>query len=283
MTRAPSSPAVQDCHNRNNERLAAIGQAVEHGPPPPVPPPNGKGRAAAPDEGYVSPGPDPSRTAKGRWHDAKARIRPSQLTNAGAMKMEKINWLWNGWIARGEVGLIAGVPEAGKTTCTISIAAIFSSGGRWPDGTLSKPGNVIIWTGEDNPQSTLIPRLVQMGGDVARVEFVTGHPDEDGKMHPFNPAKDLPGLTLAAKELPGGCDLLIIDPIVAAIGGKVDNGNNAGHREKLQPLVDFAKELNCAVLGVTHFTKGSISKDPIDRVTGSLAFAALFQTFQQYQ
>jgi putative DNA primase/helicase len=39
-----------------------------------------------------------------------------------------------------------------------------------------------------------------------------------------------------------------------------------------------AKELDCAVLGVTHFTKGSISKDPIDRVTGSLAFAAVART-----
>jgi putative DNA primase/helicase len=216
--------------------------------------------------------------ARGNGHDAKARIRPAELTKLRDLKMEKINWLWDGWLARGEVCLIAGIPEAGKTTCSISIAAILSSGGRWPDETLSKPGNVIVWTGEDTAKTVIGPRLVQMGADIDRVDIVTGQRDEDGTMHPFNPSKDLPGLTLAAKELPGGCDLLIIDPIVAAIGGKVDNGNNAGHREKLQPLVDFAKELNCAVLGVTHFSKGSISKDPIDRVTGSLAFAAVART-----
>ena len=48
---------------------------------------------------------------------------------------------------------------------------------------------------------------------------------------------------LLAKEIPGGVDFLIIDPIVVVIGAKLDNSNNAGHREKLQPLVDFATEL----------------------------------------
>ena len=33
--------------------------------------------------------------------------------------------------------------------------------------------------------------------------------------------------------------------------------------------------MKCAVIGITHFTKGTIGKDPIDRVTGSLAFAAV--------
>jgi putative DNA primase/helicase len=202
-------------------------------------------------------------------------IRPAELTKLRDLKMEKINWIWKGWIARGEVGLIAGVPEAGKTTCAISLGAILSGGGRWPDETLAQAGNVIIWTGEDTAKTVIGPRLVQMGADIDKVNIVTGQQDDDGKIKPFNPANDLPGLMLAARELPGGCDLLIIDPIVSVIGGKVDNGNNAGHREKLQPLVDFAKELDCAVIGVTHFTKGSISKDPIDRVTGSLAFAAV--------
>ncbi len=102
-----------------------------------------------------------------------------------------------------------------------------------------------------------------------------GTHDEDGKLRPFNPSTDLPGLMLAAKDIPGGIDLLIVDPIASVIGGKIDNSNNAGHREKLQPLVDFAEEMACAVIGVTHFTKGTIGKEPIDRVTGSLAFGAV--------
>jgi hypothetical protein len=191
MTRAPISPSVQACLDRDLARQVAIGHVIDHEPSPaPAPKPNGNGRAAAPDDGYVPQGkldhePFTPGAAKGRWYDAKARIRPAELTKLGDLKMEKIDWIWNGWIARGEVCLIAGVPEAGKTTCSLSIAAIFSSGGRWPDETLAKVGNIIIWTGEDTAKTVIGPRLVQMEADINRVHIVTGQQDADGKMHPF--------------------------------------------------------------------------------------------------
>jgi putative DNA primase/helicase len=133
----------------------------------------------------------------------------------------------------------------------------------------------VIWTGEDNPAQTIKPRLLQMGADPKKVVIVKATRDENGKPRPFNPSTDLSVLAAAARELPGGVDMLTIDPVVSVVGGKVDNGNNAGHREKLQPLVDFGKEMKCAVIGITHFTKGTIGKNPIDRVTGSLAFGAV--------
>ena len=46
-------------------------------------------------------------------------------------------------------------------------------------------------------------------------------------------------------------------------------------RRDLQPIVDLAADLKAALLGVTHFTKGTEGRSPIDRVTGSLAFGAL--------
>jgi putative DNA primase/helicase len=39
--------------------------------------------------------------------------------------------------------------------------------------------------------------------------------------------------------------------------------------------VDLAEEMGCAVYGVTHFTKGTAGKEPVERVTSSLAFGAL--------
>lgn len=46
-------------------------------------------------------------------------------------------------------------------------------------------------------------------------------------------------------------------------------------RQGLQPLVDLGTHLGAAVLGVTHLTKGTAGRDPLERVTGSLAYAAL--------
>jgi putative DNA primase/helicase len=71
----------------------------------------------------------------------------------------------------------------------------------------------------------------------------------------------------------GDVKLLIIDPIVSAVSG--DSHKNAETRKALQPLVDLGTRTGCAILGITHFTKSTAGKDPVDRVTGSLAFGAL--------
>lgn len=38
---------------------------------------------------------------------------------------------------------------------------------------------------------------------------------------------------------------------------------------------DLAANLKCALLGITHFTKGTAGRDPVERITGSLAFGAV--------
>lgn len=71
----------------------------------------------------------------------------------------------------------------------------------------------------------------------------------------------------------GDVHLVIIDPIVSAISG--DSHKNAEVRRGLQPLVDLAVSMSFALLGITHFTKGTSGNEPIERSTGSLAFGAL--------
>ena len=96
--------------------------------------------------------------------------------------------------------------------------------------------------------------------------------DEDGSYRPFDPATDFPGLAKAARQI-ADLGLIIIDPVVSIVAG--DSHKNTEVRRGLQPLVDLAGELKIAVLGITHFTKGTAGRDPIERVTGSLAFGAL--------
>jgi putative DNA primase/helicase len=112
-----------------------------------------------------------------------------------------------------------------------------------------------------------------MGANLENIRFVT-QTTIDGKPRPFCPATDMPALAAHAKAI-GQVDLLEIDPVVAAIGAKVDSHKNSETRIGLQPVVDFAIATKCAVLGVTHFTKGTAGQDPVERVTGSLAFGAL--------
>ena len=51
--------------------------------------------------------------------------------------------------------------------------------------------------------------------------------------------------------------------------------NNAESRNGMQPVIDFAKSSDIAVIGIGHLTKGTVGKDPLERINGSGAFGAL--------
>lgn len=130
--------------------------------------------------------------------------------------------------------------------------------------------DVLIWSGEDDAKDTLVPRLLAAGGYPRRVHFVAGVSDGETS-RPFDPARDLPDIAEFIRER--NVRLLIVDPVVSAVAG--DSHQNAEVRRSLQPLVDLGRETGCAVLGITHLSKGTAGRDPLERVTGSLAFGAL--------
>lgn len=193
------------------------------------------------------------------------------LIRASDIAPAAVEWLWRGWLAAGKLHVFGGAPGTGKTTLSLALAATVTTSGRWPDGTRADPGNVVIWSGEDDPADTLIPRLMLAGADMARVFFVADV-REDGKSRSFDPARDTEPLRQTIEAV-GGVRLLIVDPIVSAIAG--DSHKNAEVRRGLQPLVDAAAAMRCALLGITHFSKGTSGRDPVERLTGSLAFGAL--------
>ena len=188
------------------------------------------------------------------------------------LRIVPVAWLWRDWLARGKLHLLAGAPGQGKTTIALAFAATVTSGGRWPNGASCKPGNVLIYSGEDDPADTLAPRLLASGADMSRCYFVKGT-RIDGAEQAFDPARDMDKLRQCIANMPGGIDLLIVDPIVGAVTG--DSHKNTETRRGLQPLVDLAAECRCALIGITHFQKGGQGTDPSMRVIGSVAFTAL--------
>jgi len=185
--------------------------------------------------------------------------------------IEPVSWLWPGWLAAGKLHMLGGIAGTGKTTIALSLAAVISKGGTWPDGSPFKArGHVLIWSGEDDAADTLVPRLSAMGADLGFIHIVSGVTDSEGH-RPFDPAHDMPALVAKAREV-GDVRLLIVDPVVMTVAG--DSHKNGEVRRGLSPLVTFAQELRAAVLGITHFSKGTSGKEPLDRLTGSLAFGA---------
>lgn len=209
--------------------------------------------------------------ARGQNAPAGDYEKDVSLIRASDLAPEPISWLWNGWLAAGKMHILGGAPGTGKTTISMALAATVTTGGRWPDGSRALPGNVVIWSGEDDPADTLIPRLTLSGADLSRVYFIADIL-EGGERRAFDPASDMESLRRKLGEI-GGARLLIVDPVVSAIAG--DSHKNAEVRRGLQPLADLAASMRCAVIGITHFSKGTGGRDPVERLTGSLAFGAL--------
>lgn len=200
----------------------------------------------------------------------------AKLTQASDIAPVEIEWLWPQWIALGKLTVLAGAGGTGKTTMALSLAATLTVSGMWPDGAVCKAkGNVIIWSSEDDPRDTLVPRLIAAGADLERVLIIEGRIGPAGQLEPFDPATDWDTLYSSVMKI-GGVSLLILDPVVNLIKGDMHRANDV--RRGLQKIVDFASSMDCAVLGISHFSKGSAGASAADRVIGSQAFSALART-----
>ncbi len=195
------------------------------------------------------------------------------LKNGGNTQVKKVEWVWDGWLAAGKLHILAGSPGAGKSTLCFGLMATVSTGGLWPDGTEAPLGDVLVWSGEDNFEDTILPRFIASGGDRTRLYCVAGVGEGDDR-RAFDPSTDMPALLETVRQLPD-LKLVVLDPVVNAVGAGKDSHKNTEVRRGLQPIVDFAEERGLVLVGITHFTKGTEGRDPTERVTGSLAFGAL--------
>lgn len=222
---------------------------------------------------------------RARWGVADEPHPPAARAEAGSLVTRRmsdieprpVSWLWPGRIARGKVSIIAGNPGLGKSQITASIAAIVTTGGRWPvDHSPCKPGDVVFLSAEDDPADTLRPRLEAAGANLHRVHVmdavITGYTGEGRQQNrAFSLQRDIAALSVKLAEL-GNVAAVVIDPITAYLGD-VDSHRNAEVRALLAPLSELAAQHGTAIIGVSHLNK-SAGTEVLMRVTGSLAFVA---------
>ena len=191
------------------------------------------------------------------------------LTAASTIKPRPVVWLWEGRLALGTLGLLAGREGIGKSTLAYSLAADVTKG-RLTGARLGSPRSVLVAATEDSWEHTIVPRLMAADADLARVyrvEVVSADAVHVGLSLP----RDMHALEGAAREADAA--LLLLDPLMSRLGD-LDTHRDAEVRQALEPLVALADRAGMAVLGLIHHNKSG-SADPLQLVMGSKAFTAV--------
>lgn len=201
--------------------------------------------------------------------DGAQGLRQLILTCAAQIKPRPVRWLWDGRLALGTLGLLAGREGLGKSTLAYWTAARITRG-ELPGAYREEPRAVLICATEDSWEHTIVPRLMAAGADltrVFRVEVVTVDEIHVGLSLP----RDLIALEDAAAH--AGAALLLLDPLMSRLGD-LDTHRDAEVRQALEPLVSIADRTGMSILGLIHHNKGG-STDPLQLVMGSKAFTAV--------
>ncbi len=212
---------------------------------------------------------------------------------ADDLEMENIEWLWDGFIAKGKAHMLTGEPGLGKSQITMDIAARLSKGELLPSYTLGNTPHeatgVIILSAEDSPADTMKPRLIASGADLKKIAFLSSSIIENGKdgkpkMRGLALREDAEQILKAIASLPFKVGLIIIDPISAFLSSGQDSNSNSDARGTLAQLQHTVMDKGIALLMINHTNKNTAAKSAHMRSMGSVGWnAAARATFYVFK
>ena len=174
-----------------------------------------------------------------------------KIISMDEVPVEEVEWLWYPYIPFGKLTIIHGDGGEGKTTLILQLAALLSRGEKLPcDSTEREPIKVIYQTAEDGLGDTIKPRLLAGNADCSQIKVI----DESEAT-----------LTMLDERIEKaivetGARALILDPVQAYIGAKVDMNRANEVRAILSQLGQIAGQYRCAIILVGHLNKAQGNK-----------------------
>lgn len=188
-----------------------------------------------------------------------------KIINMSDVESKEISWLWYPFIPYGKLTIIQGDPGEGKTTLVLNVAAVLSKGqGLDEHMNPEQPLHIIYQTAEDGLADTVKPRLEKAQADCNNI-FVIDETDVSLSM--LDERIEQAILKEKAK-------LMILDPIQAYLGAKMDMNRANEVRDMTKHLGQVAERTGCAIVLIGHMNKNAGGKVAY-RGMGSIDFFAV--------
>ena len=204
-------------------------------------------------------------------------IKPYVSVRMDQVPREEIQWLWKPWLPLGKLTILDGDPKTGKTTLALQFAAILSRGWPFPSdngkpGPAHPPSTSVILCAEDGLGDTLGKRLDQVGADCSKIHAMTAVRVLEGakikdQMVTLADIEAIEALIVDTKAA-----FIVIDPIQAYIGARVNTDKANETRPILQRLAALGTRQKCAILIIRHRRKSG--GGALEGGMGSVDFAA---------
>ena len=194
----------------------------------------------------------------------KPQFNQLKIIVMDTIEREEIKWLWKPYIPYGKITIVQGDPGEGKTSLILKLASELSLGRCFGEDELREPINIIYQTAEDGLADTVKPRLEDSGADCKRIMVIDDSED----------SLSMNDVRIEAAIRTTGAKLLILDPLQAYLGDKVDMNRANETRDITKRLGTLAEKTGCAVVLIGHMNKGSGAKAAY-RGIGSIDFFAI--------
>jgi hypothetical protein len=209
-------------------------------------------------------------SCKGKhWRDFRRHYEPVKagsatsagrhyaLTNLADVEATPVVWVEENYLARGEMHFLQGQGGSYKGTLTLTWAAEFSRRGE----------QVLLILAEDDLAKKVKPALMAADADMSLVHPMTIHTgeNEDALVLP----DDMEHLERAVMDTQA--KLVIIDPILSHVSGKLDSYRDHDMKRVLTQISKLAQRTN-AVIVCVHHTKKDTSGGMKMAGIGSVAF-----------
>ncbi len=185
------------------------------------------------------------------------------LLNCATIKVTTPKWIWYPYIPANCATMLFGCGEIGKSYMSLDIAAALSSGRTLPGQARGETAEhkVLLMSAEDSPSAIIKPRLIKCGANLKNV-FIPAEPFTLDKW----------GLAVIKDYMERSqATVVIIDPIVHYMGGKIDMNKMNEVRAITGALHQKAMTTDSAIIILHHARKGSEGQS-YEKAAGSVDF-----------